>query len=146
MVANPLPSRSDDSYAGQTLGLPREGRGSLALWRARFTGLVLDWAASMAIAVGMFGSEVLRADDWRQFMILAVFFVETTVLSALTGSSFGQLICRIAVFRLDRLPLGFARAIARALLVCLVIPPLVIGPERRGLHDLAIGGVVINRR
>lgn len=118
----------------------------MALWRARFTGLVLDWAASMALAVGIFGSEVLRADDWRQFMILAVFFIETVVLTALTGSSFGQLVCRIAVFRLDRKPLGFARAAARAFMVCLVIPALVIGPDRRGLHDLAIGGVVINRR
>jgi hypothetical protein len=79
-------------------------------------------------------------------MILAVFFVESTVLGAVAGGSFGQLITRIGIARLDHRPLGLVRSVVRAALVCLVLPALVIGPDRRGLHDVTVGTVVINRR
>lgn len=134
-----------DSYPGQSLGLPPSGRGSLAPWGTRITALVVDWAASMAVATGLFGAAVLFGDGWRSWMILAVFFVESTLLSALAGGSFGQLLTRIAVVRLDVQPLGFVRALIRAALVCLVVPAVVIGPDRRGLHDVAVGTAVIRR-
>ena len=108
--------------------------------------MVLDWAACMAVAVGFFGSGVLTGGGWRAWMILSVFFVEASVLSALAGGSFGQLICRIGIFRLDAKPLGFLRAFGRSALLSLAFPALIIGADRRGLHDLAAGTVVINRR
>ncbi|HEX8488699.1 MAG TPA: RDD family protein [Propionibacteriaceae bacterium] len=135
-----------EPYPGQQLGLPASGRGSLAPWRVRVVALVVDWAASMAVAGGLFGSEVLTGDGWRAWMILAVFFVESTVLGAVAGGSFGQLITRIGIARLDHRPLGLVRSVVRAALVCLVLPALVIGPDRRGLHDVTVGTVVINRR
>jgi uncharacterized RDD family membrane protein YckC len=136
----------NEAYPGARLGLPREGRGSLASWRSRIAALLADWAASMAVAVGFFGSGVLTGGGWRAWMILTVFFVESSVLSAVAAGSFGQLLCRIAIVRLDGKPLGFVRAVIRAFLVCLALPPLIIGPDRRGLHDLAVGTVVTNRR
>ncbi len=135
-----------DAYPGQALGLPAEGRGSLASWRSRVAALVLDWAACMAVAVGFFGSAVLTGGGWRAWMILATFFVESTVLSWLMGGSFGQLICRIAIVRIDRQPLGVARAVLRAALVSLALPALVISADRRGLQDVAAGTVAVNRR
>ena len=135
-----------DAYPGQALGLPAEGRGSLASWRSRVAALALDWAACMAVAVGFFGSTVLTGCGWRAWMILAIFFVQSAVLSWLMGGSFGQLICRIAVIRIDRKPLGPARAVLRAALVSLALPPLIISADRRGLQDLAAGTVVVNRR
>jgi hypothetical protein len=139
-------STAPETYPGQGLGLPLTGRGSLASWSSRVGALVVDWAASMAVAVGFFGTAVLTGGGWRAWMILAVFFVESTVLSAVAGGSFGQLLARIAIFRLGAGPLGFGRAVARAALVSLALPALVIGPDRRGLQDLAVGTVVINRR
>jgi uncharacterized RDD family membrane protein YckC len=136
----------DEAYPGERLGLPRVGRGSLASWRSRVAALIVDWAASMAIAVGFFGSGVLTGGGWRAWMILIVFFVESAVLGAFAGGSFGQLLCRIAIARLDRQPLGFARAVLRAFLVSLALPALVVGSDRRGLQDLAAGTVMINRR
>jgi uncharacterized RDD family membrane protein YckC len=136
----------DGSYPGERLGLPPDGRGSLASWRSRVAALVLDWAACMAVAVGLFGTGVLTGGGWRAWMILATFFVQSTVLCWLGGGSFGQLICRIGVIRLDRVPLGLPRAVLRAALVSLALPPLVIGPDRRGLHDLAVGTAVVHRR
>jgi uncharacterized RDD family membrane protein YckC len=144
--SGPVPPTGDDLYPGERLGLPPDGRGSLASWRARVAAVCLDWAACMAVAVGFFGSEVLTGSGWRSWTILATFFVESAVLSAVTGGSFGQLVCRIGVLRLDRAPLGPLRAVVRAGLVCLVLPALVVGADRRGLHDLAVGTAVVSRR
>ena len=137
---------ASEAYPGRRLGLQPEGRGSLASWRARIGALIIDWAACMAVAVGLFGSAVLTGGGWRAWMILTVFFVESTVLSWLAGGSFGQLLSRIAVVRLDMKPLGLPRALLRAFLVSLALPALIISTDRRGLHDLAAGTVVINRR
>lgn len=135
-----------DEYPGQRLGLAAEGPGSLASWGARVVALIADWAASMAVAVAAFGPEVLTGSGWRAWMILAVFFVESAVLTMLASGSLGQLLAKIAVVRLDGQPLGALRAFGRAALVSLALPALVIGPDRRGLQDLAAGTVVINRR
>lgn len=147
MVDNAFSARNNaDAYPGQRLGLPRDGAGSLAPWRIRITALVVDWAASMAVAVLFFGVGVLGSSGWRAWMIMAVFFVESAALSALFSGSIGQLATRIAVVRLDREPLGLVRSLLRAAMVCLVIPALVVGVDRRGLHDVAANTVVVKRR
>lgn len=133
-------------YPGESIGLPESGRGSLASWWARIAALVLDWGTCMIVASFLFGAGVLREGGWKSWMILAVFFVQSAVLTALTGSSFGQLLARIGVHRLDGQRLGWGRALARAGMICLVLPTVVIGAERRALNDLVLGTVVVNRR
>ena len=133
-------------HPGSSLGLPAQGRGSLAGWWPRIGALVGDWAASMVVAVAAFGTGVLTGGGWRSFMILAVYFVEASILTILTGGSFGQLIARIGVVRTDGEPLGIWRPIARTALKCLVIPHVVVGAERRTLTDLLLGTAVVNRR
>lgn len=135
-----------EPHPGQALGLPASGRGSLATWRARVAALIVDWAASMGVAVLLFGTAVLRESGWRSWTILAVYFVQKAVLTALTGSSLGQLLARIGVTRLDGRPIGWGRSVLRSAMVCLVLPALVVGAERRGLDDLVLGTVVVNRR
>lgn len=135
-----------EPYPGQRLGLPEAGRGSLSSWRARVAALILDWAGSMAVAVMVFGTEVVTGSGWQAWMTLAVFFVESSLLVAVASGSFGQLLCRIAVVRLDTRPVGFPRALLRQALVSLALPALIIGPDRRGLHDMAAGTVVVHRR
>ncbi len=137
---------AEEPYPGKRLGLPAEGRGALASWTSRILALAIDWAVCMAVAVAVFGTEVMTGNGWRSWMILATFFAESTLVSWFSGSSIGQLICRIGIVRLDRQPLGLPRAVLRAALVCLVIPALVVGADRRGLHDLAAGTVVVRRR
>lgn len=134
------------SYPGQSIGLPASGRGSLAGWWPRIGALVGDWAASMVVATLIFGTGVLNESGWKSFMILAVYFVEASVLTTVTGSSFGQLIARIGVTRLDGEPLGWWRPTVRTALKCLVLPMVVVGAERRGLNDMLLGTVVVNRR
>ena len=98
-------------YTGKVGGERTEEEGYEA---ARIAALILDWGASMIVAVTLFGVGVLRDGGWRAWMILAVFFVQTTVLTALTGSSFGQLLARIGIVRLDGQHLGWPRAAARS--------------------------------
>jgi len=137
---------AEEPYPGQRLGLPADGRGSLSTWGRRIGALLIDWGTCMVVAIALFGQGVLTGGGWRAWMILATFFVQSTVLSWLAGGSFGQLVCRIAVVRLDRQPLGLLRALLRQALMSLALPALVIGPDRRALPDLAAGTAVLNRR
>ncbi|MGV8846255.1 RDD family protein [Tessaracoccus sp.] len=133
-------------YPGQSLGLPESGRGSLAGWWPRIGAMVGDWAASMVVAVGFFGIGVITEPGWRGFMILVVYFAEASLLTALTGGSFGQLIARVGVVRLDGGPLGWWRPVVRTAMKCLVVPHIVVGAERRPLTDMMLGTAVITRR
>ena len=135
-----------DEYPGARIGLPESGRGSLASWRARFAALIVDWAACMLLSRLLFGDGVLRGHDWRRFAPMAIYFLEKTALTALASGSFGQLLARIAVVRLDGEPIGWARSAARAFMKCIIVPAGVIGGDRRALDDLALGTVVVNRR
>lgn len=136
----------DPAYPGASLGLPLTGRGSLASWRARVAALVVDWAVSLIFAVGAFGVGVLRDSTWRAQTPLAVFFLEASVLTALMGGSFGQLLARVGVARLDGTPLRWWQAVLRTAMKCVVIPVLVVGAERRNMADLVLGTVIVNRR
>lgn len=132
-------------YPGASIGLPETGPGSLASWRARVAALILDWGSSMIVAVFLFGTAVLTGGGWKSWMVLATFFVESAVLTALVGGSFGQLLARVRVIRLDGEQLGWPRALARAAMICAVLPTIVIGAERRALNDLLLGTVVVSR-
>lgn len=133
-------------YPGSSVGLPETGAGSLASWGSRIGALVLDWGACMVLAIGMFGTRVLTGQGWPAFMILAVFFVESTLLTITMGGSFGQLIARIGIIRLDGSPLSWWQALLRCGLKCLVLPAVVIGAERRSITDIILGTAVVNRR
>ncbi len=132
-------------YPGSSLGLPATGRGSLASWRSRIAALIIDWAASMVVATLLVGTGALRGGGWRGFVVLAVYVVQKAVRPWLASASFGQLRARVAVVRVEGGPIGLWRAIARAVMVGLVVPAVVVGAERRGLDDLVLGTVVVNR-
>ena len=76
---------------------------------------------------------------------MLVFLVEAGVLTALVGGSFGQLVLRVAVVRLDRRPVNLLVALLRTLLICLVVPPVIYNRDRRGLHDLVAGTITVRR-
>jgi uncharacterized RDD family membrane protein YckC len=136
----------ESDYPGRRLGLPQSGPGSVATWGSRIAALVLDWIVCTIVAFLLFGSRVLTGRGWSSWTTLATFFVETAALCVLAGGSAGQLICRIAVVRVERRPLDIGRSVLRAALVCVVLPALVVATDRRGLHDLAAGTVVVTRR
>ena len=137
---------STDYRPGERLGLPAVGRGSVSGWGPRIAALFIDWLASTLVAVGFTGlGGWLDGTVLTESMPLLIFFVEVTVLTAITGASFRQLVTRVVVVRLDGRPVTLLHAIVRTFLICLVIPPLVFTRDRRGLHDLAVGTVTVRR-
>lgn len=141
------PQRPDPSdpppYAGSRLGLPADGPGSVAGWGRRLAALTLDWLAASLVVIAFVGAEEWSNSGTASALTLGVFWLEATFFTALMGGSFGQLITRVRVVRLDGRPLDLLRAAGRTLLICLVIPPLVFNPEQRGLHDLATDAVAL---
>lgn len=116
-----------------------------ASWPRRVLALVIDWVASTLVVILLIGPAGWLEDPASGFYVLGVFALESTVLSALLGGSFGKLATRLRVVRDDGSgrPLDLLRCLVRAVLVCLVIPPIVYRPDGRGLHDLAVGSRTI---
>lgn len=131
----PNPSESE-------LGLPAQGPGAAGGFGRRLAALFVDWFACLAVALLISGPQ--RRIDPSQ-LTLVVFFLEVTVLTWLTGASFGQRILGLLVAPVGRAQVGLPSAALRTALLCLVIPAVVIGKDGRGLHDLAAGTVVIRR-
>ena len=132
------------TYPGQRLGLPEQGPGSVASWLSRLAALLVDWITSMLVASVIFGESMWSAEA-AKWPVMVVFLAEITVFTALARGSFGQIVLRLAVVRLDRQPVNLLQALLRSALICLVVPPLVFNRDNRGLHDLAVGTVVVRR-
>lgn len=134
----------DQAHPGARLGLPAEGPGSVAPWSRRALALAIDWFASLLVAALVLGGAVW-GQGWEAWAPMLVFLVEASVLTTLAGGSFGQLVVRIAVARLNREPVTLLPALARTALICLVVPPLIFNRDNRGLHDLAVGTITLRR-
>jgi uncharacterized RDD family membrane protein YckC len=114
-------------------------------WARRILALIVDWAASTLAVVLVVGPQRYAEDSAASFWVLLVFVVESALLTALSGGSFGQLATRLRVVRVngDPRPIGLIQAFVRQILIALVIPPLVFRPDGRGLHDLAVGSATV---
>jgi uncharacterized RDD family membrane protein YckC len=137
---------SDDYRAGLRFGMPADGSGSVATWGQRVLALLIDWVACILVLSAVIGRSALNGGGAAAtFAPLGIFFVEATVFTSLLGGSFGQIMLRLAVVRTDRTRPGPGRVALRSLLICLAVPPLIFDRDRRGLHDLAAGTVVVRR-
>ncbi len=129
-----IPGQDAGKYPGQQFGLAESGPGSVAGIGRRLGALLIDWVLCEIIAVALFRS---------QYLTIAVFAVETYLLTALTGATVGKRLLRLRVARLDGKPVGLFWGLVRTLLFLAVIPPLVLDSDLRGLHDKAANTVVI---
>lgn len=85
-------------------------------------------------------------DPGSSWVVLGIFALEVVVLTTLAGGSFGQLLVRVRVLTTDGRPLSLLQALARTLLICVVVPPLVFRPDTgRGLHDMWTGSAAYVR-
>ena len=137
-------STDDPGYPGDRLGLPERGPGSVARFAPRLLALGLDWVACVILVLS-FGLDPLYGPPRDSLVALAVLVVEHTILVGLLGNSLGHRLVGIRVARLDGAPIGLPRGLARAVLLALVIPPLVMDRDARGLHDFAAGTAVLRR-
>ena len=118
-----------------------------ASWWRRIAALIIDWAASTFVAVGILGPGSYVDDPSSSWIVLGIFALEVSVLTTLTAGSFGQLLTRVRVVTVDGRPLNLLLALVRTLLICLVVPPLIFKPDSgRGLHDMWTGSAAYVRR
>jgi hypothetical protein len=122
------------AYPGEQLGLPERGPGSVASMPRRVLALLIDWLLSMVIAYWL---------THNQFWTIAVFAVETYILTTLTGTTIGKRLVGIRVVRLSGGPVGFGWALVRTAILLTVVPPLLTDRDLRGLHDRASDTVVV---
>ena len=116
-----------------------------ASWSHRIGALVIDWFASILVVMLFIGPGGWLENPNAGTYTLGVFVLESALLVALAGGSFGQVATRLRVIRYDGppRPLSLRRALVREVLVALVIPPLVFRPDGRGLHDMAVKSAVV---
>lgn len=116
-----------------------------ATWVRRVAALFVDWLACTLVVTSFTGRAYAEPGGPEPLYVLLLFVVESALLTMTLGGSFGKLATRLRVVRVDgrAVPPEPLRAIVRAVLVALVIPPLVFRPDRRGLHDLAAGTTTV---
>jgi uncharacterized RDD family membrane protein YckC len=135
------PAGGGSEYPGQRFGLPQSGSRSVGGVVRRLGALMIDWLMSVVIALAVLGGDKNPAST--QYLAVAVFAAEIYLLTALTGFTVGKRLLGMRVVRLDGRPVGLLWALVRTVLFLLVIPPLVLDADLRGLHDRAAGTIVI---
>lgn len=128
---SPASGQDSEGSANQAAGLGR-----------RLGAIAIDWALSILVSLLLF-PQARYGSSASSLATLVVFAVEVTVLTWLTGASFGQRLLRLSVVRVDGGRLGLGRAALRTLLICLVVPAIVYDNAGRGLHDRAAGSIVL---
>jgi uncharacterized RDD family membrane protein YckC len=140
-------STDGEFYPGQDLGLPEFGRGSVAGWSRRLGALIIDWIACSLITIAFFyhpsaghpTNVFIEPRPWTPL----VFGIQDFLLTATTGFTLGKRLTGLRVVRLDGQPVGFTRALARTVLLMLVVPAMMMDRDLRGLQDKAAGTVVV---
>ena len=158
-VSDRRAGRDSGSYPGQRFGLPEEGPRSVAGVGRRLGAQIIDWLACLLITAAIlrsvhhttvlqhgiavhrdisFSLALAQARGWT----LALFAIEQVVLTALTGFTLGKRLLGIRVARLEGSS-AIVSSLVRTFLLLLVVPPLVLDKDLRGLHDKAARTVVI---
>lgn len=140
---------AQQEWPGQRLGLPESGPGSVAGRGVRVLALFIDLAL-MGLVTSLFVRVDLQQPEVMQrynYVAVAVWFVITVVMVGLFGFTAGKLLFGIRVVRLDGGPMvGPLRAVARTLLIAVILPAALSDLDSRGLHDKAAGTVVVRTR
>ncbi|HEX5597055.1 MAG TPA: RDD family protein [Micromonosporaceae bacterium] len=104
----------------------------------RFGALMIDWVLCLLVA-NLFG-DPLR-DGWPPVVVL---IIEYGLFIGLFAQTPGMRLTRLnCVSYADGRPIGVVRALLRGMLLALVVPALIMDAQRRGLHDLAAGSMVV---
>lgn len=144
-LSGPESLGSGGGYPGERLGLPETGSGSLARMGRRMSALIVDWLIGYGLAALGLSIGVLSA-PYLGTAVLAIWFVLGVASVRLFGFTPGQYLLGLRVISVDnRIHVGTGRAIMRSLLIALVIPPLFVDVDLRGLQDQLTATAVVRR-
>lgn len=121
-----------DRWPGERLGLPESGPGSLAPFGRRVLSLLIDWGIALLISTVWFAGDPV--------VTLLIFAAMHIILVGLLGVTIGKRLFRIQVVRGTSVP-GPLWSTVRTLLLLLVLPAILFGPDGRAVHDRAAGTV-----
>lgn len=147
----PVKPGDDAGWPGRTLGLPESGPRSLARMGRRFLALLIDWVvavgiASLTIPLGLMSRDQFFYSADSRNIALLIWFVLGVLSVRLFGFTPGQYALGLMVIPVDnRQHVGSGRAIARGLLLALVIPGLFTDADGRGLQDRLTATAVVRR-
>ena len=110
----------------------------------RFEALTVDWLACYFIVAASAGGLGKMAPN-RSWTVLALFFAEVAILSALQGASLGHRIFGIKIIRFaDGGAITPVQALIRSALLITVIFAITFDENGRGMHE-RFSGTVLTR-
>lgn len=131
---------AEQYYPGRALGLPAEGVGSVASMARRIGAFVIDIVLSALVAWAF------TAPEPPQNASLFVWAGLTVVTVGLFGFSPGQAALGIRVVPIRGGNFVGLWSIPRTLLIFLIVPPLLVNEDTRGLHDRLCRTIVLRYR
>jgi uncharacterized RDD family membrane protein YckC len=112
--------------------------------RRRFAALMVDWLACYFIVAASAGGLGAMAAN-RSLTVLALFFAEISILSALQGATLGHKIFGIRIVRFeDGDPISPIAALIRSVFLVTVIFAVTFDENGRGMHE-RFSGTVLTR-
>ena len=110
----------------------------------RMSALMVDWLACYFIVAASAGGLGKMAPN-RSWTVLALFFAEVAILSALQGASLGHRIFGIKIIRFaDGGAITPVQALIRSALLVTVIFAITFDENGRGMHE-RFSGTVLTR-
>ena len=144
-LSGPEYPETPDGYPGQRLGLPATGPGSIARMGRRTAALLVDWLVSYGLAALLLAFGWLTL-TWLSTAVLVIWLILGVVSVRLYGFTPGQYLLGLRVASMDnRMHVGAGRALARGLLIALVIPAVFTDRDGRGAHDRLTSTAVVFR-
>ena len=108
----------------------------------RMSALMVDWLACYFIVAASAGGLGAMAPN-RSWTVLALFFAEVAILSALQGASLGHRIFGIKIIRFaDGGAITPVQALIRSALLVTVIFAITFDENGRGMHERFSGSVL----
>ena len=134
-------ARTTQQWRGERLGLPETGPGSVATMGSRIAALAVDAVVAFLIALAFTAPELPQ--NWS----LVPWFLITVGMVSFFGFTPGMWLLGIRVARVDGASMvGPVRAIPRTIMVAVIIPAAIWDSDGRGLHDKAVGTIVLRFR
>ncbi|WP_367179084.1 RDD family protein, partial [uncultured Corynebacterium sp.] len=109
------------------------------------TALVYPFVGSDPEQLEYYGDPFIAWQSFTATWTAIIFFIVGTVSVWLFGRTPGQAVLKMGVARVD-VPgarVGLWRAAVRSFLTLLLLPPVIVDSDMRGMHDRATGTAVI---
>jgi uncharacterized RDD family membrane protein YckC len=111
----------------------------------RMAALALDWLACYAIVAALSGGINQLSPD-SSLYVLALFFLEVWILTALQGATLGHRLFGMKVVRFeDGAAISLTQALIRTILLVLVVTAVTYDENGRGIHERLSGSVLTRR-